>query len=171
MGRSNRTAALERKIELLWGEQDELAKKIDEAERLVEQLPSMRERLWDIETLVKACEAIIKSDQPNWTRDHLKPSRPQVHKIPVKIGNASKLALQILRQAKEPMRVRDIAIEVLRCEGHQNMDTDTITKVANTVGNNLRKQQKQGLVDNDKGWPARWWIVPPKRSKLSIVTK
>lgn len=171
MGRSNRTAALESKIQLLLGEHEELKREIERAERLVEELPLMRERLWEIDTLVNACEAVIKSDQPDWTRDHIKPSRPFVHKIPIKLGNASKLGLQILREAKEPMRVRDIAIEALRREGHENVDTDTMTKVANTIGNNLRKQQKQGLVDSDHGWPARWWIVPPKRSRLSIVTK
>lgn len=70
MGRSNRTAGLESKITLLLGEHEQLKLEIEKAEGLVEELPSMRERLWEIETLVSACEAVIRSDHPDWTRDH-----------------------------------------------------------------------------------------------------
>jgi len=162
MGRSNRTAALESKISLLLGEHDTKRIEIEKAERLALALPAMRERLWEIETLLEACEAIIKSDQPNWTRDHLKPLKPFVHKIPVQLGNASKRALDVLREAKEPMRVRDIAIEVLSREGHDHPDTDTITKVANAVGRGLKNARKRGTVDRDTSWPACWWSLRAK---------
>ena len=73
MGRSNRLASLESKIAHLLGEHRFKKEEIAKVDRLVEALPAMRERLWEIETLISACEAIIKSDHPNWTRQHLKP--------------------------------------------------------------------------------------------------
>lgn len=158
MGRSNRTAALESKITLLLGERESKQLEIAKAERLVAELPAMRERLWEIETIISACEAVIKSDHPNWTPNHLKASKPFVHKIPVRLGNASKLALDVLRLADEPMIVRDIAVEVLHREGILEPDTDTITKVSNTIGAGLKKRRGT-VVDSDGGWPAKWFVV------------
>lgn len=161
MGRSNRTAALESKIMFLMGEHESKLVEVAKAEKLVEQLPAMRERLWEIETLISACETVIKSDHPDWTRNHLKPIKAFVHKIPVRLGNASKLALDVLRLADEPMIVRNIAIEVLKREGLENPDTDTITKVANTIGRSLAKRRGT-VVQSDRRWPARWWVIQAK---------
>lgn len=161
MGKTNRKASLERKIELLLGEHQLRKEEIEKAEKLVEQLPSLRERLWEIEMLISACETVIKSDHPDWTRAHLTASRPFVHKIPVKLGSATKLAMDVLRLADKPLTVKEIAVEVLRREGHATPDTETITKVANTIGNGLRKRPKGLYIDHDGGWPARWWAVRP----------
>ncbi len=122
----------------------------------------LRDRLWEIEALISACETVIKSDHPDWTRDHLSASKPFVHKIPVKLGSATKQAMDVLRLADEPMTVKEIAIEVLRREGQQNPTTETITKVANTGGNGLRKTPLGEYIDNDGGWPARWWADTAK---------
>ena len=159
MGRSNRLAALESKIAHLLGEYRSKREEIAKVERLIETLPALRERLWEIETLVSACETIIKSDHPDWTRKHMKPLKPFVHKIPVKLGSAIKHALDVLRLADEPMTVKEIAVEVLRRSGHQSPNTETISKVANTIGNSLRKKPRGTVVDCDGGWPARWWAV------------
>jgi len=162
MGRSNRLAALESKIEYLMGEQQLKLADVAKAEKLVQQLPAMRERLSEIETLINACEIVIKSDHPEWTRDHLTPVIAFVHKIPVRLGRASKHALDILRLAEEPMGVREIAVAVLEREGITDIDADTITKVANTVGAGLRSARERGAVDRDSSWPAKWWAVRPQ---------
>lgn len=162
MGKTNRTAALETKLSALLGEAEIKRSEIVKAEQLIAELPAMRERLWEIDELVKACEAIIRSDHPAWTRDHLKPATPFVHKIPVRFGHASKLALDVLRQAGKPMRVKDIAIEVLRREGQDNATTEVIEKVANAIGNALRKKKGLGYVETDGGYPALWRAVKPK---------
>ena len=146
----------------LMGEHETKLLEIAKAEKFVEELPVMRERLWEIETLISACETVIKSDQPAWTPDHLKPMKAFVHKIPVRLGNASKHALDVLRLANEPMTCRQVAIEVLAREGHDNPDTETITKVANTIGAGLRSARERGTVDSDRWWPARWWAIRPK---------
>lgn len=135
---------------------------IIKAERTVAELPAMRERLWEIDELVKACEVVIRSDHPEWMRAHLKPAKPFVHKIPVRFGNASKLALDVLRLSGEKMRVKEIAIEVLRREGHDATTTEIIEKVANAIGNALRKKKGAGYVETDGDYPARWWAVKRK---------
>jgi hypothetical protein len=82
-----------------------------------------------------------------------------VHKIPVRLGKASKLALDVLRLADEPMTGRELAIAVLAREGHENPDTQTITKVTNTIGAGLRSARERGAVESDKSWPARWRAI------------
>ena len=162
MGKTNRTAALETKIIALLGEAEIKREEIAKAERLIAALPVLRERVWELDELVKACEVVIKSDHPDWTRDHLKPARPFMHKIPVRFGNASKLALDVLRLSGERLRVKEIAIEVLRREGHDQPTTDVIEKVANTIGNALRKKRDGGYVETDGDYPARWWAIRPE---------
>lgn len=162
MGITNRTAALETKITHLLGEQQLREEEVAKAEKLIEQLPALRDRLCEIESLISACETIIKSDHPDWTRDHLSASRPFVHKIPIRLGSATKQGLDVLRLADNPLTVREIAIEVLRREGHESPTTETITKVANTIGNGLRKKPRGEYLDHDGGWPARWWAIRTK---------
>lgn len=146
---------------LLLGEHEAKRVEIAKAEKLIEELPLLRERLWEIDTLVSACETIIRDEHPHWNRDHLRPLKPFVHKIPVKLGSAIKLGLDVLRLADKPLTVREIAAEVLKREGHNAPDTDTITKVAGTIGAGLKK--KRGIaVESDGLWPARWWAIKPK---------
>ena len=161
MGKTNRTASLESKIVALLGEAELRHEAIGKAERLIAELPALRERLREIDELVKACEAIIRSDHPEWRRDHLRAAKPFVHKIPITFGNASKTALDVLRLSGERMKVKEIAVEVLRRERHDQPDTTTIEKVANTIGNSLRKKKDQGYVETDGDYPARWWAVRP----------
>lgn len=52
MGKTNRKAPLESKIEHLLGEYQLCKEEVEKTEKLVEQLPSLRERLWEIQTLI-----------------------------------------------------------------------------------------------------------------------
>lgn len=162
MGRSNRTEALESKIAFLMGEYEAKQAEIAKIEQQAADLAAMRERQREVETLIKACEVVIRSDQPDWTRDHVQPKLKFTHKIPVRLGTGIRQALDVLRQTGERMTVRQIAVEVLRREGHSGSDTETITKVANTIGNGLRKGSRSKYVTNDGEWPARWWVIKPE---------
>jgi hypothetical protein len=161
MGKTNRTASLEAKISMLLGEQEALRADIEKAEALVSKLPEMQDRLWETDELIKACSVVIKSDRPDWTPDHLEAKRKFVHKIPIKLGNATKTALDVLRLAEQSMTVREIAREVLRREGHETWTTATLDKVTNSLGNSLRRHVGTYL-QNDGGWPARYWTIKPE---------
>lgn len=162
MGNSNRLASLERKIMLLLGEREAKAEEIAKIEKAFATVPALGDRIAEIDGLLEACKTVIKSDHPKWTIAHIKPARPFAHKIPVKLGSATKLAFDILRVAEKPLTGREIAREVLRRSGQEQPHADTLTKVANTIGNSLRKRKRVGFVDNDGEWPARWWAIKPK---------
>ena len=162
MGNSNRLASLERKIMLLLGEREAKLEQVAKIESALATMPSLRARIEEIGQLLQACEVVIRSDHPKWTIDHIIPARPFAHKIPVKLGSATKLAYETLRIATKPLTGREIAIEVLRRSGQSSPHRDTITKVANTIGNSLRKRHTLGFVANDGQWPARWWAMKPE---------
>ena len=157
MGTSNRLASLETKIVHLLGEEEDLLLAIAQSERLLAGLPALRLRLCEVSNLIGACEMVIHSDHADWTRDHLKAKRRFTHKIPVRIGQAIKMALNVLREAEKPMTVRAIAYEILLREGIVAPDKEIVTKVANNLGNQFRKGNRPYL-ENDGEWPAHWWI-------------
>lgn len=161
MGKTNRTAALESKIAHLLGEREDVCKAIEFAEKLIAELPGRKERLCEIDDLINACETVIRSDRPDWTREHILVKKRFKHTIPVRLGASVKLALDVLREAGEPMTVREIAKEVLRREGQLSPSADTVKKVADNIGNQFRKHDRPYLA-NDGQWPARWWVIRPE---------
>ena len=163
MGISNRLTSLENKVKLLLGEREKKTEKVAQIERSTRTLPVLQARIEAIGEDIAAVERVIRIDHPNWKRDHLTPARPFEHKIPVKLGNATRLAMDILRTASEPLTGREIAIEVLRRSGHESPHPHTIIRVANTIGNSLRKRHKDGFVASDGCWPARWSAIKPNR--------
>jgi len=161
MGKSNRTASLERKISLLLGEREDKIRQINRALRLYEEVPSLQARVSRAGKLIFYCEEIIKDDQPDWTPEDIKAQKPFAHKIPIRFGQAIKMALDILRESQRRMTVREIAAEVLFREGHNAPEPDIITNVANNIGNQFRKRNRPYL-ENDGQYPAHWWVRKPE---------
>jgi hypothetical protein len=103
-------------------------------------------------------QALIKSIKPGWQKDSIDPVRPFVHQIPIKLGEASPKALDVLRTATRRMTTREIADEVLRRDGIDDANWATRERLRNTIDGSLRK--KRGLVvQSDGGWPQRWWSL------------
>lgn len=147
MSKSNRLASNERKIAHLLGEQKDLEFKVEKIEAFIENLPRLRERIAEIDNLLLCLETVIKDDRPEWTGDHLKPRAPRSHQIPIRLGNGSRLALQIVREAHMPLTVREIAEEALRREGHDEVDPETMERVCRTIGAGLNSHRRRGTDD------------------------
>jgi len=158
MGKSNRLASNERKLQLLIGEQKALREKIAQAEKIIADLKWMKNRIEEIDRLIQLGEQWIKSDHPDWTGDHLRPKVPFVHDSPIRFGQATKLALAIVRETYFPMTIREIVVEACLREGSENVDPATINRLCTTVGNGLSAAKKRGVpLDHDHGYPARWF--------------
>lgn len=158
MGHTNLLLGLERKIGAFMGEHAAKLEEIERIEKLAETLPTLRDRLWELQTLMEATEALLKSIRPGWQRDTIDPVRPFIHQIPIKLGEASRKGLEVLRTATGPMTTREIADEVLRREGISDVNTSTRERVRNTIDASLRKRRGT-VVDSDNQWPQRWWII------------
>lgn len=158
MGRTNRLEAVERKIAYLLAEKEDLGPEIEKVEGLMKRLPEMRERLWEIDTLIKAAEAFIKDDHPGWTRDHIQPLRKWVHKNPIKLGQLTRGALSTLRDAEQPMTCREVAAILLEQHGHDSPTGIEIDQVANAVQVAFHKRRGT-VIQSDGEWPERWWVI------------
>lgn len=90
MGHTNLLLGLERKIGAFMGEHLAKREEIERIEKLAETLPALRDRLWELQTLIEATEALLKNIKPGWVRDTIDPVRPFVHQIPIKLGFVDK---------------------------------------------------------------------------------
>lgn len=64
MGHTNLLLGLERKIGAFIGEHAAKLEDIERIEKWAETLPTLRERLWELQTLIEATEALLKNIRP-----------------------------------------------------------------------------------------------------------
>lgn len=166
MGSTNLKSSLERKICLWAGELREHEAKIAEIQALFESLPTHTARADRLKTVLACANEVMREIDPAWTEQRVKPSKPFVHKSPVKMGNTAKRALDILREASHPMTAREIATRILQLEGVIELDAKDVQRVTNSVDASLR--QKDGrVVVNDGGWVRRWSVIRPQLKAAS----
>ena len=166
MSRSNRLEAVERKIGYLLAEKEDLGPEIAKAEGLVAKLPEMRNRLTQIDTLIESAAFFVKDDHPDWSPDHIKPIRKWVHKNPIKLGELTRGALSLLRDAETPMTSREVASALLEGNGHANPTGAEVDMVANAVQVAFNKRRGTSI-EADGGWPERWWALHPSFSRVA----
>lgn len=143
---------------MLIGEQRALSEKIAQAEKILNDLDAMKDRIIEIDRLIELGERWIKDDHPGWTGDHLRPKVPHVHDSPIRFGNGTRHALAIVRESYFPMTIREIVVEACRREGHTDVDSVTTERLCRTIGAGLSAAKKRGVpVDHDGGYPARWF--------------
>jgi hypothetical protein len=155
MGHTNLLHGLERKIGALMGELIAKREEVERVEKLAAALPALCDRVWEIQTLIEATEMLIKSFKPDWRRDTIDPVRPHVHQIPIKLGEAGRKGMEVLRTASKPLTTREITEEVLRREGLINVPLATRERIRNTIDATLRKR-RGSVVDSDGSWPQHW---------------
>jgi hypothetical protein len=161
VGSTNLKKSLENKISLWAGELRENEKKIAEIQSLFETLPTHTARADRLKTVLQCAGEVMREIDPAWTDERVKPSKPFVHKSPVGLGQTAKRALDILREATEPMTAREIAKHVLDLEGVAEVGPKDLQRVTNSVDASLR--QKEGrVVTHDGGWVKRWSVISPQ---------
>ena len=108
---------------------------------------------------VKALDATIKLFEPEYRINSIKPKRHHRKNQFFKHGEAHKLVLEILRDAKAPISTAVIAEEAQSRKGLE-FDDKTLAAFKSSIGGVLARQRTQGLiteVGKDKG--ASVWVV------------
>ena len=161
MGSTNLKKSLESKMGLWAGELREQEAKIAEIQSLFESLPGHTARAERLKKVLECADEVMREIDPAWTNDRVKPSKPFVHKTPVRLGQTAKLTLDVLREAAAPLTAREIGNRVLELDGVVDPSPADVQRVVNSVDATLR--QKEGkLVMHDGGWPRRWSVALPK---------
>ena len=158
MGQTNLKHALERKYALLAGELKDKQGEVVRIQTLFARVPALSGRAKRVERLLECAEELLKEIDPAWTPQRVRPVKPNVHKAPVAIGRISKTALDVLREAVEPLTTREITDQLLAKEGVGEVDPQTRQRVSNSVDSTLR-QKVDKVVVSDGGWPKRWSVI------------
>lgn len=167
MGISNLKQALQDKMGLWAGELADKEAREAEILSLFEQLPALQKRAEDLREVIKCAERVMLEIDPTWTADKVKPSKPFVHKNAVRIGNTAKFALDVLREATEPLTAREIAMAVLELD---QVDASALTpkeidRVVNVVNATLVQKLGELTAHDGQKFARRWRIeVPPLRA-------
>src|SRR6478672_7112250 len=99
MGLSNVTQNIETQVARYLGEREQKIMQIERVERLVSELPSLRERVAKLGELITASELIMQERDPEWSVENIKAIRTYEHSSPIPFGDGSKMMLEILRTA------------------------------------------------------------------------
>ncbi len=157
MGRTNFKYGLEQKLAATLGELQLTEAEVARVEFLAATLSSLRNKARDLHELVGHLSAILKNVDPEWTpEDGPKPVVPNVHKAPTKMGHATRLALETLRDAEKPLTVRDIVEEVVVRQGLMDVTEQQFTALRNAVNAGLRGHRDTKVVYRDGQYPQRW---------------
>jgi hypothetical protein len=158
MARSNLLYGLEKKIGHFTGELIAKEEEVERIEAMIERLPDLRARIDKLKVLIGAVEEVITNDYPDWERATIDPIRPHVHHLPIKIGEASRKAMEVLRDAVEPMVARDVAKLILVREGIDDANLATVDRLSNTVNAAFRKRDGKVVTCTDE-WPRKWSVI------------
>lgn len=160
MGTSNLKQALERKLSLLKGELFDKQKRVKHIETLFrDELPVVSARAQRVERLIECAEELLTEIDPVWKPERVKAVRPNVHKAPTAIGRISKATLVVMREAGDPLTIREIADRLVAMEGVGEVDDDTHKAIRNAIDSTLRQKAKKNLVRNDGAKFARKWSL------------
>ena len=124
------------------------------------------------EKLVRLDYLLRAQVDPQWTPYHLKPIHP---KTGSRRGAIAKAAYRVLKNAKEPMKVREIAHAAADILGVDRTDFRAINRLDSAIHGMLKKRLAEGAVLADAGKPTRWsvpdrkWVHPGVRPVYASV--
>lgn len=157
MGSTNLKQALQYKMGLWAGELAEREKKVAEILSLYESLPEPNARAERLKVVLDCAGEVMKEIDPTWSPAAIKPARPFAHKNGVKLGQTTKLALDILREGPGNLTARELAVQVAQRDGSRELTEQDLQRLSNAVDSGLRAKLGT-LVQHDTSRPRRWRI-------------
>jgi len=107
----------------------------------------IRQMVKDLENL----DATILMFDPSYELEAIRPKAFRPPEDWSKRGEMTRIVLEILRMAAEPLTTRDIALELIRRRGLDEKDAKFVRLMGKRVGVALRHQRDNGLVRSEQG--------------------
>lgn len=158
MGLTNIKQALETKLSHYRGELDDIRQQIETIENGVASLRSLQRRSDELRDQIVAVEKIIQFDHPDWTPVKVKSIKKRRWNSPFPSGSMGRYALDALREDGGWLRTSEIARIILEKINHDPDDRQTREKVANSLGNYLKKYDGD-LVECTDEFAKRWRVI------------
>lgn len=158
MAISNGTAHIQRRLAFYLAELTEQRRLAKDAKEATEALPALTTNIARLEALVRASELLLRDLDPTWNVSRVRPKRKHAFKSPVGLGQAGRMALDILREASVPMTTRDLVRVMFERVGITDYDRELLDKQTNSLSAYLTKHRGD-LVQSDGHWPQKWWVI------------
>lgn len=158
MAISNGSAHINRRLGNYIAELNEKRRLAAEAKSASESLPGLTIEINRLEELVRASELLLRDIDPTWNSSRVKPKRKHAFKSPFPLGEAGRMALDVLREADRPMTCRDIVRVMLERVGVHDYDRDLLDKQTNSLAAYLKKHRGD-LIESDGAWPQKWTVI------------
>ena len=158
MGITNIRYGLEEKIGRFRGELEAKRAEVKQIENGVLRLSDLHTEITELEALIKAAEAIIKHDCPDWKPERVKTIRPNTGRKLFKSGEIGRTALAILRESNAWLRPRDIARQMLEQIGEDITDRAIVDSLTNSIGNYFTKHRGE-LVESRGDFAKEWQVI------------
>ena len=155
MGLTNLQHSLRKKYSALTGELVDTRLQIERIQSEQSKLAYLEARIPKLEALIECAALLLRDGCAEWEPKQSPPVRPFSHHIPIPFGSCGRRAMEIVRLAKAPMTVREIALEVLRQAGVDQPDAKVMQQTHNAVHAAL-KQRKGRWVESSGKYPAQW---------------
>jgi hypothetical protein len=108
---------------------------------------ALKKLVTDLEHL----DAAILLFDPDYKIDDIKPKAFRPPEDWAKRGEMSRVILDMLRNAREPMTARDIALSLMTLRGMDQADRRAVRKMTKRTGAALRHARDRGLLESKEG--------------------
>lgn len=158
MGITNLRHSLEKRYSALTGQLREVHDNIARVQREAATLPALEASIPRLEALIASAAMLLEDADPSWRREETPAVKPWTHLLPVPFGSCGRRGMAVLRNADVPMTTRQIATEVLRQNGVEEPDAETLKRTINAIEASLRKHRGRTVESSGK-YPAQWRAI------------
>ena len=169
MSGSNLLHGLKRKHEAILSSIRAVEKTIKATHRQMESLPNREESVAKLYEDLAHVLAVIRLDHPEYDEAEARPRGKNTFKLPLPIGECTRVAFELLREAKRPMTVNDIARQVLQRAGIEEPEVEELRLACNNVNASFRARLGKTLSRNDE-YPQRWWVTGSKAEPVTSTS-
>jgi hypothetical protein len=167
MGMTNFQHALKKKFSALTGQLVDLRANIDRIRREQAKLPELEARIPELEALIDSAAMLLRDVDGKWEPEQTPPIKPWTHGLPVPFGSCGRRGMEVLRNADQPMTVREIATEVLRQVGNDTPDTKILRRTQGAIEASLRKHRDRSVTSSGK-YPAQWKSIVKREMPFDL---
>lgn len=96
-------------------------------------------------------DAVIRMFNPDYRIEGIKPKTQRPSEDWSKRGEMTRVAIDILRQATEPLTARDVALNIMELRGMDLKDAKLVRKMTKRCGAALRHARDKGITEASQG--------------------
>ncbi|MFL6758569.1 hypothetical protein [Sphingomonas sp.] len=159
MGQSNISSNLKDRIARVMGERQQVIRKIERIDAMVQELPATKEHLAHLDKVIDGIDVVLTDLDPTWNRETVIPIKPNGHRSPIAFGDGRRVALDVLKAATKKMTTREITDAVLDEQGLFDLDQPLWERIRSNIEGGLRVWEGVSVMRDEGRTPCLWWAI------------